>query len=137
MVTIQARFIIQIAGKPQEKVLEALNVVEKNIGKDSRYKVVESEVVEPELDEETTLYSGFLDILISFKEAGSILEFIVDYTPSSVDIEEPREITFDANDLNGILNDMSAHILKHQAEIRNLRAHIHMNMKKQEESKKK
>lgn len=125
-----ARFIIEIAGKPVENVEKALNLVLKKINDDKRYKVVSSDVAEPILDEETTLYGGFLDIEIKFAEVNEILGFILDYTPSSVEVIEPEKISLDNNYLTGILNDMSLKLLGSTNKIRQLNAHIHMLNKK-------
>jgi len=123
---INARFIIQIAGKPIENVEKALEIVLNKLKEENKFKVLESEIVEAELDELTTLYSGFIDILIRFNDVKDILGFIVDYTPNSVDVEEPENISFTCNEFTGILNDMSSNLLKSANEIRQLRAHIHL-----------
>ena len=133
---VVARFIIEIAGKPKENVDKALNLVEKRLKENKDFKVLDSEVVESELDEDSKLYSGFLDVQIKFKETRDILGFIMDYTPTSVEVEEPDKLSFQAADVTTILNDMSRHILRTANEIRKLRAHIHMTQKLSKQSKK-
>lgn len=123
---ISARFIIQIAGKPQENVEKALGVVEDKLKNDDNFKLVESEISDVEIDDKSTLYSGFLDVLIKFNSAKDILGFIMDYTPNSVEIEEPDVIKVDNNDFSNILNDFSTFILAAQSQIRKLNAHVHM-----------
>ena len=131
---ITARFIIQIAGKPVENVQKALEHVLENLKKEKeKFKLLESSIEKAELDEETTLYSGFLDISASFADIKSILEFILDYTPTSIEIESPELIEMDNHVLTGVLNDMSNFILTSQNEIRKLRAHSHILAKKLEE----
>jgi hypothetical protein len=134
---IVARFIIQIAGKPVENVEKALNFISKKINDDKKYKVLDSHVADPELEKESTIYVGFLDIEIKFKEAKDILDFIMDYTPSSVEVIEPENIKFTNNELTGILNDMSSNILDTLNKVRHLNAHVHMLNKKIEELEKK
>jgi len=128
---VNARFIIQIAGKPIENVSKALVMVEEKLKSDeNKFNVLESEIIEPEFDETTTMFSGFIEVLIRFSEISEILGFIVDYTPNSVEIEEPEKLEFTSNEFTGILNDMSSNLLKSATEIRQLRAHIHlMNQK--------
>lgn len=124
---IIGNFIIQIAGKPVENVDKALDVVLKKLKEEKKkFKVIESEIGESELDEETTLYSGFLDVKIKFEEVKELLNFVIDYTPNSIEIEEPTEIELDNGHLTDILNDLSGHILRNSAEVRNLRAHVHV-----------
>ncbi len=127
---INARFIIQIAGKPVENVQKALEVIVDKIKESKDYKVLESEIIEPELDDKTTLYSGLIELSIKFENAQDILGFIVDFTPNSVEIEEPEEITMDNNELTAILNDMSSKLLESQTKIRQLNAYVHMQNQK-------
>ncbi len=123
---IEGRFIIQIAGKPLINVEKALNFVLENLKKEkTKFKVIDSEIVEPELDEETTLYSGFIDVAIKFEEVKELLDFVFEYTPNSVVIEEPAEIEIEIASFNGVLNDISGHVLNLNSEIRNLRAQVH------------
>jgi len=127
MVKIKVRFIIQIAGKPVENVQKALeHVLGKLKEETEKFNIVESHIEKPELDDKSTLYSGFIEVLAVFKDSTHILEFILDYTPTSVEVEEPEEIKLNNSDFTGILNDFSQNILNHQSEIRNLRAQIHM-----------
>lgn len=134
MTKITARFIIQIAGKPVENVNKALNIVlDKLNSQKDKFKVIESELVEAELDEETTLYSGFLEVSAKFKEPKEILNFILDYTPTSIEIEDPQKIDLDAGSFTDILNDMSNHIISTQTHIRHLSANIHVLNKKLKE----
>ncbi|MDA3855407.1 MAG: hypothetical protein PF569_04050 [Candidatus Woesearchaeota archaeon] len=131
---ITAAFIIQIAGKPVENVEKALNVVlDKLKAEKDNFKVVSSDVGKPELDEETTLYGGFLEVSAKFENASKLLAFIVDYTPSSIEVEDPEKIVMNNNDFSGILNDVSALMLKTQNENRNLRAYAHSLNKKMAE----
>ena len=98
--------------------------------KENKFKVLDSEIIEPQLDEESTLQGGFIDILIRFTEIKEILGFIVDYKTNSVEIEKPEKLNFDSNEMTGILNDMTSILLKNQMEIRQLRAHIHLTQQK-------
>lgn len=123
---IKIRFIIQIGGKPVENVQNALNhVLEKLKSEKDKFKIIESEIEKPILDNETTLYTGFIEVLAKFTNTKDIMNFILDYTPTSIEVEDPEEIVINNNDFSNILNDMSNFMLAHQSEIRNLRAHIH------------
>jgi hypothetical protein len=127
---ISARFIIQIAGKPVENVEKALNLVLDKIKKEGKYSLFDSLIEEPEYDEKTTLYSGFMEVALKFDKTIDILDFIVDYTPNSVEIEDPEKIEFNAYELTGVLNDFTGKILDSQNKIRHLNAHVHMLNKK-------
>ena len=128
-ITIQA--IIEIAGKPQKKVEEALEIVcEKLEGEKEKFKCLNVNVGTPKLDSKTTLFCGFLDIEIEFLDTKLLLNFILDYTPTSVEVISPQKISLETQEFTGILNDFSNFILKAQSEVRDLRAYIHNIQKK-------
>lgn len=122
---IIGNFIIQIAGKPVEEVDKALKLVLTEIKENEDMKVLEFEIIEPELEEETTLYSGLIELKIKFEDINSILEFILDYTPNSVEIESPEKIIMKSHNLTGILNNLSHILLDNNKKIYSLNAHIH------------
>ena len=123
---IVATFILQVAGKPVDNVNKALELVLKKLKDDKRWYIVESEIIEPEYDEESTLYSGMIEAKAEFDRAGHIMEFIMDYTPNSIEVEDPKSINLNLSEFNGILNDMSNYLLASQMQIRKLNATIHM-----------
>lgn len=126
MVKITARFIIQIAGKPVENVNKALNIVlDKLKTENEKFKVIESDLFEADLDEKTTLYAGFIEVVAKFSDSKNILDFILDYTPTSIEIEDPEKIEIDAHSFTTILNDFSSHLIDNQTQIRKLSANLH------------
>jgi len=135
---ITARFMLQIAGKPVENVEKALEVVLQKIKDSSDWKFLEGEILEPEFDEKTTLFSGLIEVLLKFDEAEKLLGFIVDYTPNSVEVESPEKISFDIAGFNGILNDMSSKFLNMAMQLRQANAGLHYlnNKVKELEAKK-
>lgn len=131
---IIGRFIIEIAGKPEKNVSKALNVVLEKIKADkNHFKLLDFHIEEPILDKKTTLYAGFLEVNIEFKESLNVLSFVLDYTPTSIEIEEPSTIKIDSNDFTAILNDMSSNILANVNNIRKLNAYVHMQNKRLDE----
>ncbi len=123
---IKARFIIQIAGKPKEAVENAFKITQEKLkAEKKRFKVVECEVAELEYEEKTTLYTGFVDVLAEFKTILDIMNFMLDYTPSSIEVESPRVHKIENIDLTEVLNSLSHIILRGQQEIRELRTYVH------------
>jgi hypothetical protein len=53
------------------------------------------------------------------------MNFMVDYTPTSIEVESPQTIKLDNSDFTEVLNTLSQIILRGQNEIRQLRAYIH------------
>lgn len=130
------RFIIQIAGKPVENVNRALEFVEKKLKESETFKLKESEIIEPELDEETSLYSGLIEGLGVFDNYDKIFQFILDFTPNSIEVEEPEYIKLDSASFTGMLNDFSNHMLKSASQIRKLNAAVHqLNNKSENKTK--
>lgn len=118
MAKIIARFIIEIAGKPVENVQKALEKFKKQFEEEkNKFKLVEIDLNNPELSEDSKLYSGFLDMEIKFTDVGSMLGFIIDYTPTSIEIVEPSDLEFDSAEFSGTLNDMSASLLRTNIEL--------------------
>lgn len=118
MAKVIARFIIEIAGKPVENVGNALNKFKDQFeAEKKKFKVVEIDVNKPELNEESKLYSGFLDMEVKFSSVETLLSFIIDYTPTSIEILEPQELDLDSLEFSNILNDMSSSLLKTNIEL--------------------
>lgn len=128
---ITAKFIIEIAGKPVENVDKALNyILDKLKNEKENFNLVEHFVGEPELDEKSTLYQGFLEVTAKFEDINKMLGFIVDYTPTSIEVEDPQKIVLQANELTAVLNDMSGTLIRVMNQLRGANAHIGMLHKK-------
>lgn len=132
---ITANALIQIAGRPIEKVEEALKIVVEKIKEDKRIKVNSEEISEPEFEEESKLYSGLIELNAKFENTQTILDFIVDFTPNSIEIEEPNELKFDSAEFTGILNDMSAHMLRANIKNQKLNSQLYSAVKQLQELK--
>ena len=122
---ITARFMLQIAGKPVENVEKALELVLGKIKDSKDLSFFEGEIIEPELDEKSTMYSGLIEVTLKFEKVESLMGFIVDYTPNSVEVEDPETLKFEISEFNGILNDMSAKFLNMSQKLRQANASLH------------
>ena len=120
MVKFEVRFIIEVAGKPVENVQKALEKVQEQLEGSDKFKLVDCSLEKPVLNEENSLFSGFLDVEAKFKSASDLLGFIVDYTPTSIEIIEPEKVSFDSSDFAGLLNDVSSFMLASSMEKRKL-----------------
>lgn len=136
---ITVRFMLQIAGKPVENVEKALDIVFNKIRDSKDWKFLEGEIIEPELDGETTMFSGLIEVLLKFEDAEKVLEFIVDYTPNSIEVEDPEKLEFDIAGFNSILNVISARFLNMSNDLRKAHAtshYLHDKLQKLEAEKK-
>lgn len=126
MSNIIGRFIIQIAGKPALNVEKATKVIiEKIDSQKDDFKLIEKFSQKPTLDSQANLFMSFIEVCISFKSIDKVLGFITDYTPNSIEIEDPENLKISNNDISEFLNNLSNSILKLNAENRALKAHIH------------
>ena len=134
---IIANFIIQIAGKPKELVLDALERTKTKISeKNKNFKVLESHFSDIDFDDETKFFSGFLDIRAEFLDEVSVLDFVIYYNPTSIEIESPQKLNLTSNNFNEILNKMAKILLKKEEEIQKSRAYSHYLKDKYENKKK-
>jgi hypothetical protein len=115
---ITARCIMQIAGRPIEPVEKALSLIVEKLKENKAMKVIEEDISPPELDEESNLYSGIIELLIKFDDLQTMLGYISDFTPNSIEIEDPSEIKLDNVNLTEALNDMSTQLLKTNLKLR-------------------
>ena len=123
---IRVQTIIEVAGKPIENVRKVLEHVEEKLKEEKEnFKCVSSHIGNPELDDKTTLFGGFLECELEFSFPNKIITFIVDYTPTSIEVLEPKDIQLDSQEFTGLLNDISQILLRKENEIRKLKAYIH------------
>lgn len=122
---ITVKFMLQVAGKPVENVQKALDLVLSKIKESKDWKFLDAEIITPELDEESTMYSGLIETTLKFEGVEKLMGFIVDYTPNSVEIEDPENLNFDISEFNGVLNDMSAKFLHMAQKLRQANASLH------------
>lgn len=121
---ITGNFIIQIAGKPVENVTRAIDFIEKKLNEDENFKIINIEKEKTELDEESSLYLSFMEVSARFNSLSELNGFIFDYSPTSIEIEEPEKIEISSNELTEILNIVSDYIIQTQTQVRKANATI-------------
>ncbi|MFT4309075.1 MAG: hypothetical protein ACMXYL_01150 [Candidatus Woesearchaeota archaeon] len=98
--------IMEVMGKPQEHVAETMRLLLKKAKDTKELEVIEHHMEEPQkVEDDSTLYSGFLEMEIKLLNMETIFGFILDYMPSSLEISDPDEINFDLSTFNGFLSD--------------------------------
>jgi len=93
MTKILFRVILEVLGKPQTHVEEALKGYLKQIQEDARYKVATQEVAPTRQQEGQEMWTTFAELEIETKDIKNIVNFCFDYMPSLVEIIEPEELT--------------------------------------------
>lgn len=123
--------IIDIAGKPESAVSQAIDKTEEKIENFKGAKVLEVAKAEPELNENTNgMYTAFLDLEIEFDTPRIAMQFIVEYLPTSIEIIEPSKLKISSEEFSDVLNDMVRFQIKNVNENHNLKVHNY-NLQKQ------
>src|SRR3989338_2348534 len=118
---IKARVIIEMLGAPKEHIEETLKLyVEKMKTQEKDIVVRNIEYGEPK--EVNSLFSVFVELELEFTDMKTLTYFCFDYMPSSIEVFEPSEFTYSANDYTDFLNDLQARLHKFDMMIRNLSA---------------
>jgi hypothetical protein len=109
--------IIEMLGTPKKYVYDTLSTFADRIKQNKDYHVFSSKISKPkevEKDEKDpevkkikkTLFSSFVEITIGVKTKTKLFDFCFNYMPSSVEIVEPLNINFSANELSSYLSDI-------------------------------
>jgi len=100
---VLCRAIIEVLGAPKEYVEEAVTLVVDKIRETPYFEVVSEETFEAE--EKGKLFSTFSEVEIWFTNVDALSKFVFDFTPSSIEVLQPSEVSLKANFLNGFFND--------------------------------
>jgi hypothetical protein len=116
---LRARIIIEIVGSPEEHVKKTIEGKLKEI--EEKFEVIEKELAEPQKVSEK-FHSSFIEAEVLFPDLSSLIGFIFDYMPSSIEIMEPEEITEDTQLLTEILNDLAVRLHQNSEAVIRLKA---------------
>jgi len=117
--------IIEIAGKPASHLKEVMEKLLDNLSKEKDIKLIYRKVNEPkEIENQETkeIFSTFAEIEILAVDFARVMEFVFDYTPSSIEIVAPKDMALNLNDANNLLNDLAAKIHKYESYVKDLAA---------------
>lgn len=118
---IKARVVIEMLGAPKEHIQETLQLYVEKLTKEEK-KITVYTVAYAEPKEVNNLFSVFAELDIGFHDLSTITYFCFDYMPSSIEIYEPAELLYNANDFTDYLNDLQARLHKFDMLIKNLSA---------------
>jgi len=104
--SIKFTAIIEMAGKPREYIEQTLKEYVDTIKKDKNFYVYKEAFAETKQHE--GLFSTFVELEVAAKNPQGLVAFCFDYMPSSVDVIEPLNFSFDAYQFSSLLNDMQA-----------------------------
>ncbi|MFT4310714.1 MAG: hypothetical protein ACMXYC_03710 [Candidatus Woesearchaeota archaeon] len=104
---LKARVVLQVIGKPKDHVEKSLKQFIKEIESNELY-LVEHKTVHKGAKHEGNLFSAFSELDMWFENIPAVLNFCLDYTPSSVELDEPEYFKFHVNEVNDVVNDFIA-----------------------------
>ncbi len=117
---VKAIIIVELMGTPQEHIKNTMELYLERIKEDNNM-VVEHEDLAP-IEKKDSFFLQFVELTIEFKSVKKLIEFCFDYMPSSIEIIEPANITYDSQNLSDIVNDLQAKLHQLDMIIKNLRA---------------
>ena len=120
---LRVKIVLEIAGFPKEHVEETMNLLLKKISEDKKINVINHNIHPSKLvDEESKVWSSFLELEFLINKFTSLLGVIFDYLPSSVEIVEPLKISENIGDMNDLLNDLTAKLHEYNHAIKTFQA---------------
>ena len=123
--------IIEIAGKPAEHVKQVLEKLIEGFEKEKDVKLIYKKMNETKEGEKTPgLFSAFAELEFMAKNFGRVMEFVIDYMPSSIEIVAPTDLNIKLAEANSVLNDLIGKIYKYETFMKAL-AVQNMNLKQE------
>lgn len=104
---ILAKIIIEIAGHPKEHVAKTLDMMNDALEKLPEIKIVKSEKFEPKpVKEDDKFFTAFTEVELLSKNIPTLIALCFEFMPSSIEIIEPTNLKFTANETANMLNDI-------------------------------
>lgn len=102
-----SRAIIEIVGKPKKHIEETMEGFVVKISKDTTYSLVEAKVEKGEkVESSEDLYSVFAEVEFLAKDVETLMNFVVDYMPASIEVMEPGKVSVQASFLSNLLTEL-------------------------------
>ncbi|MBN2421328.1 hypothetical protein JXB27_03560 [Candidatus Woesearchaeota archaeon] len=109
--------IIELLGSPKKYVSDTLKSYVEAIKKNPDFYILSSKISTPkkaEKDEKdpqskdikTDLFAAFVELEVATKRKAKLFDFCFNYMPSSIEVVEPMNITYSANEMSKYLTDI-------------------------------
>lgn len=106
---IHGRVIIQVIGKPKEHVEQTIKGYVQKIKDETNVEVL-SEDYDKVNKHDEELFSSHAELEMLVKDIYTFIGFCFDYMPASIEIIEPKEFSFQANQIGSILNALQGRL---------------------------
>ena len=104
------RTIIEVLGKPQAHVEEAMKGYLEKLKQDDTYQVIDEDLAKAEKREDEGLWILFAELEIKTAKVDDIIGFCFEYMPSMVEVIEPKELLLKDITITNFLNDLQARL---------------------------
>ncbi|MCK9596844.1 hypothetical protein M0R19_06665 [Candidatus Pacearchaeota archaeon] len=105
---INAIFVLEVIGRPQEYLAETLNNISKQISEEKGVKVKDTKINEPVLlKDQKDLYTSFAEIEVETEGIIQLAVLIFKYMPAHIDILSPQNINLTNNEWCDVLNEIT------------------------------
>ncbi|MFH1317198.1 MAG: hypothetical protein ABII01_06765 [Candidatus Woesearchaeota archaeon] len=114
---INSRVIIEILGKPEGHVKDAMEKVVERIKNEDEIIITNTDF--SDLEPQESMFSAFVEVEMLTKNIEKLVWFCFDFLPSSVEIIEPQEFRYNAKEFSNFLNDLQArlHVVSNEVRI--------------------
>lgn len=117
MEKIKAMFTFEILGKPPEHIVEALEKIVEQLGKQEGIKIINKVIHDAkplERDgEKTDMFTSFTEVELEADNINIILAIVLHMLPAHVEIIEPSEYKFKNFELSSLLSELTVKIHKY------------------------
>ena len=132
MITIKT--LVEIAGFPESHANEIMEKIIEKLEKENGIKIIKKNVGKAEKVKE--MYSSFADLELDVDNLQVLMGFCFDYTPTSIEIVDIKELTFKVKELTNSLNDMLSKLHQYNYLVTNMHAENTVLKQKFEKSSK-
>ena len=106
---MRAIVTFEVVGKPANHIVDALDKYIENIKKDHRIILLKEEREEP-IEHEDGMFSTFCEAELLAKGLETFTWLCINFSPASIEILEPGNITIQSRNITNWLNDLLAQI---------------------------
>ncbi len=109
-------------GAPEEHVKKTMDLVLSKLKESGNWKVLHEKTSDTAQIEGRPFWSMFSEVNLEFYNQDGIMGFCLDFMPSSIEIIEPVEFTFEKSILDNLWNDLISRLHHYDMIIKNLHA---------------
>jgi hypothetical protein len=103
---IRAILIFEVLGRPKEYIEEVMKKFLETMSERKEVELISKQILEPKkVENAKDVYTIVAETEFYFKDIETLLGFMLDTMPASIEIIEPTQLTFDLPRINAFMND--------------------------------